>query len=143
LEQHLDRDPAIATVMTPFPHSIDADATVADAERLMEMHGVAHLPVHSGSALVGVVSTGDIALLRERSHRADVTVRGACSGPPYVVDLHESLGTVARELAVRHLEAALVVRDGRLAGIFTTGDACRVLARLLRKSEQDTDGGVA
>jgi CBS domain-containing protein len=36
-------------------------------------------------------------------------------------------------MAERHLGSALVTRGGKLVGIFTTTDACRALARLLRE----------
>lgn len=130
----VDRDPAVATVMTPFPHCIAADAAVQEAVTMMRRHGVRHLPVIDGHRLIGVVRQAEVDLWA-RDAGADGTMRSLCRAEPLVVELHVTLGTVAREMARRHVDAALVVRDGRLAGIFTSTDACRVLAVICRQSE--------
>ncbi|MEB3851183.1 MAG: CBS domain-containing protein, partial [Desulfurococcales archaeon] len=58
-------DPAktrLSEVMTPNPKSIDPEATVEEALRLMARLGVRHLPVvdRESGKLVGVVSVKDI-----------------------------------------------------------------------------------
>ena len=50
----------------------------------------------------------------------------------YVVSLSEPLDRVLHEMATRHLEAAIVLKGDKLAGIFTVTDACRSYAHLLR-----------
>ena len=45
--------------------------------------------------------------------------------------LDEPLDRVVLQMADRHLGSAMVARDGRVIGIFTVTDACRVLGRLL------------
>jgi CBS domain-containing protein len=42
------------------------------------------------------------------------------------------LDEVTSEMATRHVGSAVVLRHGKLAGIFSTVDACRLLAEFLR-----------
>ncbi len=111
-----------------MPHQI--------TRHMMAEHGIRHLPVKEGTKLVGVVSDRDIKQTldpelglppKEALCVRDVSVREA-----YLVDLDERLDNVLMELADRHIDCALVVRDDRLAGIFTTTDACRVFGEYLR-----------
>lgn len=62
-----------------------------------------------------------------------------------VVDRNQPVDGVLMELSQRSLEAALVTRGERLAGILTALDACRGFARLLRHraGAVDEDNGVA
>lgn len=120
--------------MTPFPHSIDAGASLEEARTLFLLHGFRHLPVRQGTELVGVISDRDLRRSLEpvetsfrRIRVADVMTAG-----PYCVDIHEDLDRVLAEMAARHIGCALVMKEGRLAGIFTTTDACRVFAEHLR-----------
>lgn len=128
----IDKVPSVATVMTPFPYSIDVRASIDEAERLMRQHDVDQLPVQDGSALVGLVTERQLARLRASTAEvaAVLTIDRVTLRKPCVVDLHTPLGVVAAKMAEDHHDAALVVRDGRLAGIFTTTDACRTLARI-------------
>ena len=70
-----------------------------------------------------------------------ITVEDVMVDDPYVVDIETSLITVLDELADRHIGTALVTKDGRLAGIFSTGDACRELAERLKAEFGDPSGG--
>ena len=51
----------------------------------------------------------------------------------YVVDVDTPLDEVLSHIAETHVGSALVVKNGKLAGILTNGDVCRVLADLLRQ----------
>lgn len=128
--------------MTPFPFSIEAAELLADARSMMEKHDFRHLPVMRQGELVGVVSdrAAREALERSGPEAERLTVETATELEALVVDLGARLDTVALEMAKRHVSAALVVKEGRLAGIFTATDACRCLGRYLR-SEFPLEGG--
>jgi acetoin utilization protein AcuB len=121
--------------MTPFPYSIDVGGTIIEAGKLMQEHGIRHLPVKDGGELVGVVSERDlrvvIATRDDLAANAGITVGTVCRMQPYVVDISEPLALALREMAVRHISSALVVKQGKLVGILTATDACKVLASLL------------
>lgn len=113
--------------MTAFPYFIEIDAGLKAATQMMERHGIRHLPVKDGDQLIGVVSDRDIKRAKRELHVSDIVVRET-----YIVNLTERLDSVLLHLAQRHIGCALVVKEGRLAGIFTTTDACRVFGEYLR-----------
>lgn len=119
--------------MSPFPHTIAVSAPLAAARAMMEAHGIHHLPVVDGQRLVGIISPGDA----ERG--AGGVVGDACRRDVLVVDVHRALASACREMAARHLGAALVTKDGRLVGILTSSDVCRILADVLDPPELDDE----
>jgi CBS domain-containing protein len=144
------RIPSIATEMTPFPYSIDAGADISDARGMMEEHDIQHLPVMENGALVGLLADRDLRVARELQRHVPqdgITVGKVCNRAPYIVDMSERLDHVAFQMADRRVGAAVVVRQGKLAGILTTTDVCRLLAELLRATAHvlgdDGDGGDA
>lgn len=123
--------PLIKSVMTPFPHSIDVDATLEDARVMMAKHHIQHLPVKEDGKLVSVITDDDLQLAL-RGNDGTRYVREVCVRDAYIVGLTERLDSVLLRMAERHIGSALVVKNGRLAGIFTTTDACRCYGEYLR-----------
>ncbi|MGH0029384.1 MAG: CBS domain-containing protein [Myxococcota bacterium] len=129
--------PTIQTVMTPFPWSVDSDAPLRLARRRMQEHEIRHLPVSHDGRLVGVLTDRDLKRALDPSlgmppkdelFVEDVMVRDA-----YVVPTTTALDRVLQEMAEQHIGCALVTREGKLAGIFTTTDACAEFAEHLRR----------
>jgi acetoin utilization protein AcuB len=118
--------PSIKSVMTPFPHSIGKGATVDEARAMMAKHKIRHLPVMDGERLTSVIDQRAIELSPDAKRVWDVALRKA-----YVVALTEPLDVVLLHMAKEHLDCALVVKEGRLAGIFTFTDVCRTYGKLL------------
>ena len=129
--------PTIESVMTPLVYSVDIDEAVDIAEELMMEHGIRHLAVTDSDSLVGIVSDRDIACTpnaAELSIRSKITVREICSLDVYSAEVDEGLDGILLTMSERHLGATLVTRNGKMAGIFTTTDACRCYAESLRGS---------
>lgn len=132
--------------MTPFPYSIAADAKVGEAVEMMKAHGIHHLPVMEGPELIGLLWHRDVRTAQQLGPANDtITVGELCSPDPYIVELSERLDLVVLEMADRRAGAAMVTRHGRLAGILTTTDVCRLLGETLRDGAMppDDDGDVA
>jgi len=136
------RLPQILAYMTPFPFSIDIEAPLAEAHAFLRERHIRHLPVTRGGVLAGVLTDRDIKLALgpdlgsppERELRVSDVFQPEC----YVVDAGDHLEEVAATMAERHVGSALVTRAGKLVGIFTTTDACRALARVLREQHPDS-----
>jgi len=141
----MTRIPAIKSVMTPFPHSAEKDETVAAARDRMVHNGIGHLPVLDDGKLTGILTLRDVERLEAHSEGAAATTRvGAiCRFPAYCVDLDEPLDNVLLHMANERLGSALVLRQGRVIGIFTVTDACRLLAVHLRRDLPPTGDEVA
>ena len=125
----------VKDVMTPFPHFIDVEQSVSAAREQMVQHGVGHLPVKEDGELAGIVSERDLALAAALSK-----IEGApreCRSP------RSTSGNSTSSICMRawtsssprwrnvSVATALVVRDGRLAGILTATDVCRLYGELL------------
>ncbi len=127
--------PPIKALMTPFPYWIESSDPIARAREMMEQHSFRHLPVMREGRLAGVVSDRDLRAARgaDRRPAAEPELRvGDVCASAYVVDLDEPLDNVLLAMADRHIDAALVVRQGKLVGIFTMTDACRSFGEHLR-----------
>jgi CBS domain-containing protein len=88
--------------------------------------------------VIGLITEQDLksALGRGANRGAEqpgLSVNDVYRSKPYVVDLHEPLEHVLATMAERHIDAAIVTRAGRLAGVFTWVDACRSFAAFLRE----------
>lgn len=120
----------IMSVMTPCPHSIGLTQPASLARELMRKYGIRHLPVRSGGALLGIVSDRDIkfAMSYAKDTEGTMNIEDIYTPEPYIVAPETPLADVAKRMADDKLGCALVVDHGDLVGIFTTTDACRVLA---------------
>jgi acetoin utilization protein AcuB len=125
--------PAVSKFMTPGPHSIGAEQTLARAQAVMREHNIRHLPVLHGGKLMGIVTDRDLHLvesLKDVDPRL-VTVSDAMSDSVYAVSPDTPLDEVVSEMGGRKYGSAVVMQNEKVVGIFTTVDVCRALADLL------------
>jgi acetoin utilization protein AcuB len=131
-----ERMPTVGAAMTPFPYAVGPDASVLDVERLMQAHRIRHVPVQEDGRVLGVVSERDLHHLVHQAlpdaDKSRLRIRHLLRQPPYVIEMTTPLDEVAAEMAERHIGSAVVLRHGKLAGIFSTVDACRLLSDFLR-----------
>jgi acetoin utilization protein AcuB len=143
----MKRIPTIKKVMTPFPLSVDVQASVNDAQDFMRDHHVRHLPVTENGELVGMISDRDIKLILGPNsvypNGEDVKVADAMVQDVYTVDMSERLDRVLTHMAEHHLGSVAVTRKGKLAGVFTMTDACDTFAQFLREQVRRSGGGEA
>ncbi|MFQ5936042.1 MAG: CBS domain-containing protein [Acidiferrobacterales bacterium] len=134
--------PLIKSVMTPFPYSIETSAPIRDAQVMMTDHDIGHLPVKENGKLVSVITDRDIrSALQPSAGRSEheLCVGDVCVAA-YVVELTERLDSVLLHLAHHDIDSAVVVKNGKLVGIFTTTDACRCYGQYLRSLFPVGDG---
>ena len=134
--------PSIKSVMTAFPYSIDVSDTLGRAQEVMAEHTIRHLPATKDGSVVGVISKKDILLyLSKHQDEIEPLVQEVCTPGAYIIDLGERLDRVLLHMAEHHLDCAVVIKGERLAGIFTTADACRCFGDFLRKQFPVGGGG--
>ena len=119
--------------MTRTVHTIGTQSPLAEAHRLMNEHAIRHLPVLEGGKLVGVVSMRDLHLIETLKgvDPKEVAVEEAMAQEAYTVPPGTALLEVARTMAMHKYGSAVVARDGKVEGIFTTIDALKALESLL------------
>jgi len=141
------RIPKVKRVMTAFPYSTRPTAPLPEAIEFMRGHAIRHLPVLENSDVVGMLSDRDIKLVLgpdfaypdpEKLMAGDV-MQQKC----YVVDLNERLDHVLAHMAEHHIGCAIITRHGKLAGMFTTSDACKAFADFLREQFRRSGGDAA
>ena len=125
----------ISNVMSPCPHFIEQEQALSAAHTIMRKHGIRHLPVCEHGKLVGLVSTGDLHLVEtlDGVDPNDVSVREAMTPEPYQVHPSAPLREVVLAMAQHKYGCALVTQGAEIVGIFTTIDALRAFAELLRE----------
>jgi len=143
----MKRIPSIKTVMTPFPLSVDVEASVDDAQAFMRDHHIRHLPVTESGELVGMISDRDIKLMLGPDFAypdgRELRVADAMVRDIYTVDMSERLDDVLAHMADNHIGSVAVTRKDKLAGVFTVTDACAAFAQFLRDQVRRAGGGQA
>ncbi|HXY96590.1 MAG TPA: CBS domain-containing protein, partial [Steroidobacteraceae bacterium] len=119
--------------------SVEPQAAVLDAIRLMAEHHVGALIVMRGAALEGIVSERDYArkvILRGRSS-ADTPVRDIMSAPVLTVSLDTSVQQCMQLMTDRHVRHLPVLDGARVVGMISIGDLVKaVIADQQQQIEQ-------
>jgi CBS domain-containing protein len=139
------KEPLLKQVMTPFPCAVELDAPLTKARELLETHRFHHLPVVQAHRPVGLVTNREIAaglaVAVQREKPGDLLIRDVYVPDPCVVDINAPLEGVLQAMSERHLDAVIVTRKDRLAGVLTGMDVCRYFAGYLRENFPQPDGG--
>ncbi len=121
--------------MVNFPFVIEPDMTIAEAQTFMSQQNLRHLPVvDATNKLLGVVSERDI-LMAKKPNAAITTIMVT---QVFVAQETEALNAVIETMADEKYGSVLIVNAANeLTGIFTTIDALKLLAKLLKTSATD------
>ncbi|GAB4536268.1 MAG: CBS domain-containing protein [Anaerolineae bacterium] len=127
--------------------SVEPDASVYDALKLMAEKDVGALMVLEGEKLVGIISERDYArkvILKEKSSM-DIPVREIMTSQVISVRPEQTIGecmTLMTNERIRHLP---VLEDGRLVGIISIGDVVKAIishqAFMIEQLESYIQGG--
>jgi CBS domain-containing protein len=125
--------------MTRKPITIHPQQTLPQAHKLMKSRGVRRLPVVDGGELVGIVTFGDIReaqpsdattlSIHEMNYLLSLlTVDSIMTEDPITVREDSPIADAAR-LMLDHKIGGIPVmdEDGRLTGIITESDLCRLV----------------
>lgn len=124
----------ISRYMTISPHSIGAEQSLARVREMMQKHGIRHLPVLHGGKLQGMISDRDVRLVESLvdGNSQLITVSDAMTPDVYAVGPDAPLDEVVEEMGTKKYGSVVVMDGAHVVGIFTTVDACLVLAEVLR-----------
>jgi CBS domain-containing protein len=117
----------VREAMTPSPRTVDANASVVDAARLMASEDVGSLPVVDDGNLVGMVTDRDLVLhvLAKDVDPHQTTVATVCTENPVVVGPEDSLDEALQRMAQEKIRRLPVVEDQRVVGILAQADVSR------------------
>lgn len=117
--------------MTKSPHSIESSANLDFARNQMKELGVRHLPILKNGGVVGVLSERSLNTALLLKGFESYTVADIMNPDPYLVESHTPLDEVVAVMAEEKYGSIIVMEEGKLVGIFTTIDVCRVLREFL------------
>jgi acetoin utilization protein AcuB len=127
--------PIAGAVMTSFPYFVDSDDPVGRLEKMMDDRGIRHLPVQEKGKLVGIVSERDLhhrlPRIAQPEEKSRLRARDIMVSNPYVVAFNTPLNEVVSQMAMRRIGSVIVTRRGKLAGILSAMDVCRIFAEYL------------
>lgn len=118
----------INEVMTADPRTVTADATVAEAARLMRDEDTGIAPITEGERLVGVITDRDIAIkvAAEGKDPQSTKVSEVASSNLVTIDPQQDLDEALRLMAQHQVRRLPVVEeDGKLVGILAQADVAR------------------
>ncbi|MHC4940133.1 MAG: CBS domain-containing protein [Planctomycetota bacterium] len=129
-------DIRIGSVMTPAPETVREDAPLEQARKVMYRERIHHLPVTSGNRVTGMLTDRDLNLVAYLANdllpENEIVAGDAAVPDPFTARPEDPLVRVLDTMARRRIGSALVVDGGKLVGIFTSHDACALLAKQLR-----------
>jgi acetoin utilization protein AcuB len=121
--------PTVREYMSPSPVTINGNRPLAFAQTLMREHGIRHLPVLDGGAVVGLLSERDVLLVESIPGVNPTVVRAeeAMVQNVFQVAADDPIADVVQTMIDRKLGSAVVLDEERIVGVFTTIDALRAL----------------
>lgn len=138
--------------MTTHLATIDCNATMAEAYEKMLLAKVRHLPaINDSGEIIGIISDRDMQRAMQSSFVDDAERRtfmedakfdeeahvyDYMSWPVMTIDADSDLKRVAEKMLREKVSSLLVTEGNRVAGIITTDDLLKALARLLGEREE-------
>jgi CBS domain-containing protein len=131
--------PTIREVMKTDLITIQPDAPVADALRLLIDHGISGLPVvDADGAIVGVLSEKDLLKV---FYEKDLTVGGLMTRDPETISVDADLVEVFDSLMAANFRRVLIHDGGKLVGLISRADLMpALLESLLARSDRPPSG---
>ena len=122
-------------------YSVEPEAPVLEAIRLMAEHGVGALLVMKGQQLVGVVSERDYArkvILKGRSS-GETLVQQIMSAPVLTVRPDQSVRECMQLVTDKRIRHLPVVEGGRVIGVLSIGDLVRSVLEEQQKTIEELE----
>ena len=125
--------------MTPAPYSVQRSHSLGVARKMMQDKHIRHMPVLESGKVIGLLTEARLLEAFVSGHDEHAQLGQVELEIPYLVPGTTPFLEVVQAMAKDRREAALVVENGRVAGVFTAVDAVRVLAELLATRPVERD----
>ena len=133
----------ISEIMTKHVLTINVTNTLQDAQHIMQVNNIRHLPVVSGQEVIGMLSLTDLMRVSFVDQYADQDSNGISTAvftgltidqvmvrKPKTVQISDTILEVAALLAEESFHALPVLDGDQLAGIVTSTDLIKYLIEL-------------
>jgi CBS domain-containing protein len=123
-------------------YTIDPEATVLDALRLLDEKNVGALLVMKGPSLAGIFSERDYArrmVLHGRSSK-ETAVREVMTTEVFTIAPEATAGECMVHMTDRHIRHLPVIEGGRVVGVISVGDIVRAVMEDMRFTIRQLEG---
>lgn len=138
----INQNEPVSTIMTRSVITANVSDNLRQVNSLMKKNNVRHMPVVSGTKLVGIVSRTDIMRLSfgdmfDDHTSADgtvfdtLTLEQVMMNNPRTVDENTSIKEVAEIFSKEEFHALPVMNNGDVTGIISTTDLMKYLLKLM------------
>ncbi len=111
--------------------TINKEADIKEAIRLMEKYSIRHLPVVEGDQFLGLVTEGDLRQLLIPAILEEIKVKDVMITDPITVTPDTDIETAATLIYTYKIGGLPVVDDGKLVGILTSTDILRAFVEIM------------
>ena len=111
--------------------TINREADIKEAIRLMEKYSIRHLPVVEGEQFLGLVTEGDLRQLLIPAMLEEIKVKDVMITDPITVTPDTDIETAATLIYIYKIGGLPVVEDGKLVGILTSTDILRAFIEIM------------
>jgi len=125
----------ISTLMTKNPASLDPEARIEDAWKIMHTHRVRHVPVVKGDKLVGLVTQKDLLVNAQNRSLLSLPVAEIMVFRVSTITTDTTAEEAAKVMLNKKISCLPVVEDDKLVGIITESDFLKRLIQLLAESK--------
>ncbi len=126
---------SIEFIMTPNPHTLKANHTIAEAFALMEQKHIRHIPVvDDNEKLVGIVSQRN---LLAHYNDLDKTLDQVLTSDVVTITLEHNVRHAALMMEKHKIGCLPVIKAQKVVGIITDSDYLAVAINLLEQIELD------
>jgi acetoin utilization protein AcuB len=115
----------LAEIMSSPVATVAPGVSVARVAQRMREENVHHMVVVEHGEVIGVISSGELAVERD----PELPVRQRITGPPVIATPRTSVKDAANRLRGRGVGCIAVVEDDRLVGVVTIADLLELLGR--------------
>jgi len=122
-------------------YSVDPDAPVIDAIRLMAEHACGALLVMKGQQLLGVVSERDYArkVILKGFSSSEIPVRQIMSSPVLTIEPNKSVRDCMKVMTDKRIRHLPVVDGARVLGVLSIGDLVRAVLAEQQQQIEDLE----
>ncbi len=121
----------VSQIMSTKPVTIAPDKRVGQALKLMQQHGIRHLPVMDGDRLAGWITSRDLREVFLASMFEKITVGDVMVPAPITVTPDTGVEEAARLIHEHKIGGMPVVEGGRLVGVISTMDLISAFLTML------------
>jgi len=134
----------VMEIMTPTPITIAANATAAEAAKVMREKDIGSLVVVSQGTPTGIVTERDIVTKVAASDLlpSRIIVKDIMTSPVVAVPPNEEVAEAAKLMSDRKIRRLPVVQEGKLVGMITENDIIRIWPQLIEVTREYARAGL-